>query len=94
MKEKSAKGMNRRDFLGLSAIGLTGLTILPSYVINGVRVAPSDRVLLGTIGLGRQGNGPRTGVTAFVGLFCQVCWSRDRARQAESGCELPCVAHG
>ena len=48
MKEKTTKGLNRRDFLGLSAIGLTGLTILPSYVINGIRVAPSDRVLMGT----------------------------------------------
>jgi len=41
MKEKTNKGLNRRDFLGLSAIGLTGLTILPNYVINGVRVAPA-----------------------------------------------------
>jgi hypothetical protein len=54
VKENENKGLNRRDFLGLSAIGLTGLTILPSYVIDGVRVAPSDRVLMGTIGLGRQ----------------------------------------
>ncbi|MGE5406122.1 MAG: twin-arginine translocation signal domain-containing protein, partial [Methanosarcina sp.] len=44
MKEKTSKGLNRRDFLGLSGIGLAGLTILPSYVINGVRIAPSDRV--------------------------------------------------
>jgi len=38
MKKTTNKGLNRRDFLGLSALGLTGLTILPSYVINGIRV--------------------------------------------------------
>ena len=50
MKQKSNKGLNRREFLGLSALGLTGLTILPSYVVNGVRMAPSDRVVMGFIG--------------------------------------------
>ena len=51
MKEK----ITRRDFLGFSALGLAGLTILPSWAVNGVRIAPSDRVVLGFIGLGRQG---------------------------------------
>ncbi len=41
--------------MGLSALGLTSLTILPSWVVNGVRTAPSDRVVVGYIGLGRQG---------------------------------------
>lgn len=41
--------------MGLSALGLTGLTILPSWTINGIKIAPSDRVVLGFIGLGRQG---------------------------------------
>jgi predicted dehydrogenase len=54
MKNKSKK-VSRREFLGLSALGLTGLTILPSWTINGVRIAPSDRITLGFIGLGRQG---------------------------------------
>ena len=49
------KPISRRDFLGLSALGLAGLTILPSWSINGVRIPPSDRVVLGFIGLGRQG---------------------------------------
>jgi len=42
--------LNRRRFLGYSALGLAGLTILPSW-----RWAPSDRIVLGFIGLGRQG---------------------------------------
>ncbi len=50
------KKISRRDFLSLSALGLTGLTILPSWtLVNGIRLAPSDRVVLGFIGLGRQG---------------------------------------
>lgn len=55
-KKKADKGISRRKFLGMSAAGFTGLTILPSYVIgNGVRIAPSDRVVVGFIGLGQQG---------------------------------------
>ena len=49
------KMLTRREFLNLSALGLASLTILPSYSIDGIRVAPSDRVVLGFIGLGRQG---------------------------------------
>ena len=49
------KKLTRREFLGLSALGLASFTILPSWSMNGVRVAPSDRVVLGFIGVGRQG---------------------------------------
>ena len=49
------KKLTRRDFLSLSALGLASLTILPSWSMNGIRVAPSDRVVLGFIGIGRQG---------------------------------------
>lgn len=51
----SKKEISRRKFLGYSALGLAGLTILPSWKIDGVRIAPSDRVVLGFIGLGQQG---------------------------------------
>ena len=47
--------ISRREFLGLSALGLASLTILPSWKIDGVKIAPSDRVVLGFIGLGQQG---------------------------------------
>ena len=53
--KKEQKTISRREFLGLSALGLAGLTILPSWAMNGTRIAPSDRVVLGFIGLGRQG---------------------------------------
>ena len=54
MKENTKKGVTRREFLGLSALGLASLTILPSWAVNGVRIAPSDRVVLGFVGLGQQ----------------------------------------
>jgi len=48
--------MTRREFIGYSALGLAGLTFLPSWTMqNGVRIAPSDRVVMGFIGLGQQG---------------------------------------
>ncbi|MDR0713500.1 MAG: Gfo/Idh/MocA family oxidoreductase [Bacteroidales bacterium] len=48
--------ISRRRFLGYSALGLSGLTLLPSWVTaNGTRWAPSDRIVLGFIGLGQQG---------------------------------------
>ena len=46
MKENTKKGVSRREFLGLSALGLASLTILPSWAIDGVRIDPSDRVVL------------------------------------------------
>lgn len=53
MKEKS--NVDRREFIKLSALGLASLTIIPSWSMNGIKVAPSDRVVLGFIGLGQQG---------------------------------------
>ena len=54
-KKNETLGLNRREFLRLSALGLASLTIMPSWSMNGKRIAPSDRVVLGFIGLGRQG---------------------------------------
>ena len=56
MKIDKTNQISRRQFLGYSAFGLAGLTILPSWTMaNGLRFAPSDRVVLGFIGLGQQG---------------------------------------
>lgn len=52
---KNMKKLNRREFLGFSALGLAGLTILPSWSVNGKKFAPSDRIVMGFIGMGRQG---------------------------------------
>ena len=56
MTDKKTNYLNRRQFLNYSALGLAGLTVLPSWTLaNGLRMAPSDRVVLGFIGLGQQG---------------------------------------
>jgi len=73
--------MSRRNFLGLSAVGVTSLTILPSYVINGIRVAPSDRVLMGTIGLGRQALSDFSGFAGVKGLQVIACCDVDSIKQ-------------
>ena len=54
-EEAQKKGMTRREFLAASATGLAGFMILPSFTIDGVRIAPSDRVVMGFVGLGQQG---------------------------------------
>ena len=63
-KENKSKSMNlgtekkdtmsRRQFLGISA-GLSSFLILPSWKMGDVKVAPSDRVVMGFIGVGQQG---------------------------------------
>lgn len=68
MENISKQGMDRRNFLGLSALGLTGLTILPSYTIGGIRIPPSDRVVLGFIGAGRQGLNDFRGFSSVPGV--------------------------
>jgi predicted dehydrogenase len=61
--------MNRRRFLGYSALGLAGLTILPDWVMaNGVKIAPSDRVVMGFIGLGQQGRSDFYSATGCPGV--------------------------
>lgn len=60
--------MNRREFLGLSALGLTGLTILPSYVVNGMRIPPSDRVVMGFISGGQQAINDFAGFSKVPGV--------------------------
>jgi len=56
MEKNQTKQLNRRQFLSYSALGLAGLTILPSWTLaNGASMPPSDRVVLGFIGLGQQG---------------------------------------
>ena len=61
--KKKGQQMSRRDFIGvssLSALGLASLTILPSWKVpqgplKGKKIAPSDRIVLGFVGLGQQG---------------------------------------
>lgn len=71
------KKVTRREFLGYSALGLAGLTILPSWATNGVRIAPSDRVVMGFIGLGRQGVSDFRSFTGCPGVQVAACSDPD-----------------
>ena len=76
MKEKN--GISRRDFLSYSALGLASLTILPSWAnSNGVKVAPSDRVVLGFIGLGQQALNDFGGFAGCDGVQVAACCDVD-----------------
>ena len=77
MKKTTNKNISRREFLGLSALGLVSLTILPSWTIDGVRIAPSDRVVLGFIGLGQQSLSDFKGFAACPGVQVAACCDVD-----------------
>lgn len=80
MEKKEGNGLNRRRFLGLSALGLTGLTILPSWKMpDGTTIAPSDRVVLGFIGLGQQGCSDFNSFTGCPGV------------QVVAGCDVDAI---
>ena len=80
METKESNQLNRRKFLGLSALGLTGLTILPSWRIDGVKIAPSDRVVLGFIGLGQQGLSDFVGFSSVPGVQVAACCDVDNMK--------------
>ncbi|MDD4921789.1 MAG: Gfo/Idh/MocA family oxidoreductase [Bacteroidales bacterium] len=82
MKKEEKKGISRRQFLGYSALGLTGLTILPSWTMaNGVRIAPSDRIVLGFIGLGRQGCSDFNSFSMCPGVQVVACCDVDQFKR-------------
>ena len=78
---KKQKGISRREFLNRSALGLASFTILPSWTINGVRVAPSDRVVFGFIGLGRQGVSDFQALTQCPGVQVAACSDVDSIKR-------------
>ncbi|MEZ5105048.1 Predicted dehydrogenase [Mariniphaga anaerophila] len=82
MEKNKSTNLNRRKFLSYSALGLTGLTILPSWVmVNGKRIAPSDRVVLGFIGLGRQGLSDFNSFTGCPGVQVAACCDADSLKR-------------
>lgn len=82
MEKNKSTNLNRRKFLSYSALGLTGLTILPSWVMaNGKRISPSDRVVLGFIGLGRQGISDFNSFTGCPGVQVAACCDADNLKR-------------
>lgn len=63
MKKEKTTTKGRRDFIKQSALALTGIMIVPRFVLGGHNVngiqylAPSDLISLGFIGCGKQGRG-------------------------------------
>jgi len=80
--KKNGHTMSRRDFMSYSALGLASLTILPSWVMpDGTKVAPSDRIVLGFIGLGRQGRSDFQSFASCPGVQVAACSDVDSIKR-------------
>ncbi len=54
--KKNSSSLSRREFVGLTAMGAAGFTILPSHTVSGLgHVAPSDKLYIAAIGCGGEG---------------------------------------
>ncbi len=80
-KTTQQSGMSRREFLGAAATGIAGFMILPSYAMNGVRIAPSDRVVLGFVGLGQQGCYDFNSFSSCPGVQVAACCDVDSIKR-------------
>ena len=56
-RNTSAHVQSRRSILKKTAWAAAGFTIVPRFVLGRGMVAPSDKINLGIIGLGRKGIG-------------------------------------
>ena len=79
--KKSENSISRREFLTRSAAGIAGFTFLPRWVRGGVRIAPSDRVVMGFIGLGQQGCSDMSSFTACPGVQIAACCDVDSIKR-------------
>jgi predicted dehydrogenase len=52
MSNEKVNRISRRDFLGTSLLGAVGFTVLPGF--SAMKVAPSDTINIGFIGMGQQ----------------------------------------
>ena len=79
--QKEKTSMSRREFLTTAGTGLAGFMILPSFTIDGVRVAPSDRIVLGFVGLGQQGCSDFRSFSACPGVQVAACCDVDSIKR-------------
>ena len=80
--KKSGHAMSRRDFMSYTALGLASLTILPSWALpDGTKIAPSDRIVLGFIGLGRQGRSDFQSFASCPGVQVAACSDVDSIKR-------------
>ena len=81
MKENTKKGVTRREFLGLSALGLASLTILPSWALTRVRIAPTHRLVARLGGLGHQGLSAFKRFSTCPGVQVAACCDVDSLKR-------------
>ena len=83
-KEKNVAnqpGISRRQFLSTAATGIAGFMILPSFTVDGVRIAPSDRVVLGFVGVGQQGCSDFRSFSSCPGVQVAACCDVDSIKR-------------
>ena len=80
-QQEMQSGMSRRQFLGAAATGIAGFMILPSFTVDGVRIAPSDRVVLGFVGVGQQGCSDFRSFSTCPGVQVAACSDVDSIKR-------------
>ncbi len=78
MKTQSSRKINRRTFIGTSALALGGLTIVPSRAVSGLGYqAPSDTLNVAGIGIGGMGRNVLQDVATMENIvaLCDIDWS-------------------
>jgi len=79
--QKEQKKISRRQFLTKTATGIAGFMILPSFIVDGIRIAPSDRVVIGFVGLGQQGCSDFRSFSACPGVQVAACCDVDSIKR-------------
>ena len=80
-KAEAPSGMTRREFLGTTAAGLATFMILPSWKMGDVKIAPSDRIVLGFVGLGQQGCSDFRSFSSCPGVQVAACCDVDSIKR-------------
>ncbi len=81
IKKEQLTQKSRRNFIRNSAIGAFGISIIPRHVLGKGFIAPSDRINLGVIGLGKQIGGLSSNFIKGSGsqiVACSDVWSTKR----------------
>jgi predicted dehydrogenase len=74
--------VSRRTFLGTTAVAAAGITVIPSHAVAGLgHIAPSDRVVLGFIGCGRQSLSDFAAFSSVAGVQVAACCDVDGMKQ-------------
>ena len=83
---KNQKIVSRRDFIKTSAIGVVGVMVAPMIVPSTVfgANAPSNRILVGAIGCGRQGRGVMTDIMRNADVRMTAVCDLDTVRLVEA----------